>query len=79
VESAIDELRAQASDCVLEVAADDVEWFSEILPRLRVVVGEGLKSPEFRIRFELETREYCPDELVRMSLASISLAEVSQT
>jgi len=79
VQSAIDELRAQASDCLIEVAAADLEWFGGILPELRVVAGEGLHSPEFRIHFQLETREYCPAELVRASLVAVGQAEAAQT
>lgn len=65
------ELKAQAVECLLEVADEDVEFYAELVSDCEVRGMPDIDSPGFRLIHGFARREFRPDELITAALANL--------
>jgi len=71
VNSALEQLKTQAKQCVLEVASGDVEHYTKLLDGGEVRGVEDIESPGFRLIHGFARREFRPDELIAIALGEL--------
>ena len=77
VNSALEQLKTQAQQCVLEVAPGDVEHYIKLLDGGEVRGVEDIESPGFRLIHGFARREFRPDELIAVALGELEQSPAS--